>query len=75
MRFILTGGQDSDDTQILPLLDALHAGAILADKGYDADSVIEAVKHIGAQAVIPPQSNRKTPRDYDTALCKERNVQ
>lgn len=74
MRFILTGGQDSDYTQALPLLDSLQAGAILADKGYDADYVIEAAENIGAQAVIPPKSNRKTPRDYDKTLYKERNL-
>lgn len=45
--------------------------ALLADRGYDADYI---VKEVGtAQAVIPPRSMRKTPRDYDKELYKERN--
>jgi transposase len=28
----------------------------------------------GATAVIPPRSNRKTPRDYDKDIYKERNL-
>ena len=47
---------------------------MLADKGYDADYIIEAVEGIGAMAVIPPKSNRKTSREYDKGIYKERNL-
>lgn len=47
---------------------------MLADKGYDADYIIEAVEGIGAMAVIPPKSNRKTSREYDKDIYKERNL-
>ncbi len=47
--------------------------ALLADKGYDADYVVEAAKAVGAEAVIPPKRNRKIPREYDEELYKERN--
>lgn len=46
---------------------------MLADKGYDADYIIEEVLAKGAEAVIPPKSNRKNHRDYDACLYKERN--
>jgi len=46
---------------------------VLADKGYDADYVVQAAQKMGAQAVIPPKSNRKTLREYDKELYKERN--
>ena len=46
----------------------------MADKGYDADYIVEAIEKSGAIAVIPPRSNRKNPRDYDKELYKERNV-
>ena len=49
------------------------AEAVLADKGYDADYIVEAVHKMGAEAVIPPRSNRRTPRDYDKYLYRERN--
>jgi transposase len=32
------------------------------------------IKGNGATAVIPPRSNRKTPRDYDKDIYKERNL-
>jgi transposase len=47
--------------------------ALLADKGYDADYIVDAAKAVGAEAVIPPKSNRKISRDYDAELYKERN--
>ena len=52
----------------------MKADAVLADKGYDADYVIAAVESMGAIAVIPPKSNRKTPREYDKEIYKERNL-
>lgn len=47
---------------------------MLADKGYDADYVIEACHAMNAIAVIPPKSNRKLLRKYDKDLYKERNI-
>ena len=46
----------------------------MADKGYDADYLVEAIGQKGAEAVIPPRSHRKTPRNYDRHLYKERNL-
>jgi transposase len=74
IRFILTGGEASDYTQALALLDGVKASAILADKGYDADYVVAAAEAMGADVVIPPKSNRKNPRDLDKNLYKERNL-
>ena len=56
------------------LLDGLKPGAVIADKGYDADHLRDAIGDMGAEAVIPPRSNRKTPRDHDKALYRERNL-
>ena len=74
MRFILTGGEASDCTQALTLLDGLKAKAILADKGYDADYVVKAAEFIGAEVVIASKSNRKNPRNFDKVLYRERNL-
>ena len=73
-RFILTGGERPDCEQAINLLEAQGAEAVLADKGYDADYIVDAVKDIGAQVVIPPKSNRKIARKYDALLYKERNI-
>ena len=56
------------------MIENMKADAVLADKGYDADYIREAVEKIGAVAVIPPKSNRKTPRSYDKEIYKERNL-
>lgn len=74
LRFILTGGNCSDYDCCLELLKGGRAKAVLADKGYDADYVVEAIRSMGAEVVIPPRSHRKTPRDYDRHLYKERNL-
>ena len=39
--------------------------ALLADKGYDADSFIKSLEVRAIKAVIPPKSNRKAKRDLD----------
>jgi transposase len=57
----------------LNLLDSQKAEAVLADKGYDADYVVEAALAMDALAVIPPKSNRKIQREYDKHLYQERN--
>ena len=72
-RFILTGGEQADCNQAVNLLEGQAAEAVLADKGYDADYIVEAVREMGAEAVIPPRSHRRTPRDYDKYLYRERN--
>jgi transposase len=74
LRFILRGGQAADCRQALALLDGLKAAAVLADKGYDANDIIDAVSGRNALVVIPPRANRKIQREYDTELYQERNL-
>ena len=53
----------------------LDAGAVLADKAYDADErVIRPLEQAGTVPVIPSRSNRKTPREYDADLYKARHL-
>lgn len=47
---------------------------ILVDKVYDANYMLDAVRSIKAEAVIPHKSQRKVQRDYDRELYKERNL-
>ena len=69
----MTGGQVHDCTQAIALLGERKAEAVLADKGYDSDAIVEHIEHTGATAVIPPKSNRRQPREYDKELYKKRN--
>ncbi len=47
---------------------------MIADKGYDTDAFVETINASGGTPVIPPRNNRKTPRDYDKEIYKERNL-
>ena len=73
LDFLVTAGQVADCTQALPLLGQRKAEAVLADKGYDADAIVQHIEASGAEPVIPPRANRKTKREYDKTLYKQRN--
>lgn len=71
----MTPGQACDLDGADVLLAEIKAEAVLADKAYDADKrVIEVLKEKGIEAVIPPKSNRKEPRDYDRHLYIARHL-
>ena len=74
LQFRLTGGQAHDLTQAEELLPDTSVTYVVADKGYDADAFIQVVQRRGAVPVIPPRSHRKTPREYDAHLYKERHL-
>ena len=73
MKFLLTPGQTHDVTQAASMIEGINAEHVLMDKGYDSDELVTVVEKSGAKAVIPPRSNRKTPRDYDREVYRERN--
>jgi transposase len=74
VRLILTGAQVADVTQGKALVAGIEAEPVIADKGYDSNDLVEVIEGGGAEAVIPPRSNRKEKRDYDRHLYKERNL-
>ena len=74
VKIILTPGQNHDVTQGPALIANSDAKKKIADKAYDSDAFIEAIVGTGAEAVIPPRSNRTEERSYDKEAYKERNV-
>jgi transposase len=70
----LTPGQTADITEAEALLERVEAGAVLADKGYDSNALVERLDARGIAVVIPPKANRKEPRKTDFALYRERNL-
>jgi len=70
----LTGGQVHDIHEAETLLALVEPEALLADKGYDADSFVDYMTARAIKAVIPPKSNRKVKRVCDFALYRERNL-
>ena len=74
VRLLLGPGQRHDVTRSHELIKGFSPEAVIADKGYDAGHLHEAIHDAEAEPVIPSRSNRKAPRDYDKALYKERNL-
>lgn len=74
LRFVLTAGEANDAPQAELLLEGLQTEYVIADRGYDSQKVIDKAAEIGADAVIPPKSNRKVQRYYDKELYKRRNL-
>jgi transposase len=74
--FHLTAGQDHDLEGSDALMDLLtQAGAVLADKAYDADKRMrQKIENKGCTAVIPFKKNRVIPGEYDKALYKDRHL-
>ena len=48
--------------------------ALLADKAFDANWLLQGLDHRGATAVLPPKVNRKILRDHDAEVCKWRHL-
>jgi len=71
---MLTPGQDHDLTCAQPLLENANPHALIADKAYDADSLIDTLNERAIIPVIPPKANRKVKRDCDFVLYCERNL-
>lgn len=74
VRLIATAGQVADVARGRALIAGLEVEHVIADKGYDSSEFVAAIEAGGAEAVIPPRSNRKAPREYDEHLYKERNL-
>jgi putative transposase len=66
-------GQRSDITQAESLLADYETNAVLADRGYDADSLITYLQGLDTEVVIPAKKNRLEPRLIDENLYKDRN--
>ena len=74
MRLIGRPGQQNDMASAHGLIAGFKPGHVLADLGYDAGHLIDAMTQNKAEAVIPPRRCWKTQRDYDKGLYKERNL-
>ena len=73
VRFIAGPGQENDMVRAHDLIAGFTPGALIADKAYDADSLIEAAAAGRAVAIIPPRAHRKQQRVFDKCIYKERN--
>jgi len=75
-RFLLSPGEKHDAPFALPLLETveLSGSAVMADRGYDSDAIVEYIEQHEGVCVIPPKTNRRIERPYDSLAYKHRNV-
>ncbi len=75
IKLKLTAGQESDIASAREMIAGMPKGSVLlADKGYDADALREAVFDLEAWANIPPKANRKDPICFSKYLYRLRNL-
>ena len=75
MTFGLTAGQAGDQPQAIPLLDGVvtrATRAVLGDRAYDGDELLDWLKARDIEAVIPARANRVKARDTDWSIYKMR---
>ncbi len=70
----LTPGQAHDLTCAAPLLEEADPEALIGDKAYDADPLLDRLAQRHITPVIPPKANRKMPRACDFTLYCERDL-
>lgn len=74
LDFRLTGGQVAAITQAEALRSGRLADYGILDKASEADNIVQFLQSQGMIPVIPPRSSRKTRRDYDSHLYRERHL-
>jgi transposase len=74
VRFLLLPGQAHDMNGVAPLIKGISFNALLADRAFDADWLLQDLDARGATAVIPPKANRKIQRDYDREVYRWRHL-
>ena len=74
VRPIITEGTAADCGQAEALVEGFLAKFLLADRGYDSDSIINLALELGIEPVIPPKKNRIVQREYDKHLYRLRHL-
>lgn len=74
LRFVLGPGNEADCARARELVEGFDGGALLADKGYDSDAIVQMAEESGMQAVIPSRKNRRKPRPLDVERYRARHL-
>ena len=67
---------DASHSKVHPHASGAKGGAqyLLADRGYDANCIIDYAEELNMNIVIPPKKNRIIQRKYDKDLYKIRHI-
>src|SRR6202521_4299117 len=73
-NLMLTAGQVHDLACAQDLIENADPEALIGDKAYDADPLIDTLARREITPVIPPKTNRKIKRECDFLLYRERRL-
>ncbi len=74
LRALITSGTTADCSQAGALIDGIDAEHLLADRGYNRNTVVEQAEKQGMAAQIPGRKNRKVKREYDRERYRLRHL-
>lgn len=75
IRLGLSQGQASDKGVGAELIDSLtRTRHVVADRGYDARTLVDRIEALGAAAHIPTQKDRKLQRSVARDVYRQRNL-
>jgi transposase len=70
VRFVLLPGHRFDTVGVAPLIEDIEFGALIADKAFDSNWIIENLDQRGAKAVISQHPRRAEPLKIDEEIYK-----
>ncbi len=71
---MLTAGQAHDLKAAPHLLAGLKCRHVVADRGYDADALLDLIRRSGAKAHIPSTRQRRVHRSVSRRIYRQRNL-
>src|ERR1700712_3990855 len=74
VRFSLLPGQRHETIGVAPLIEGITFGALIADKAFDANWIIQEMDERGAAVVISQHPKRRKPREIDRDLDPWRHL-
>jgi transposase len=74
VRLVLTAGQAHDLRAAPQLLDGLECRHVVADRGYDANALLDLIRASGAKAHIPSTRQRLVHRSVNKRIYRQRNL-
>ena len=74
MRFVLLPGNRDDTVGVAPLIHGLSFDALLADKAFDSNWMIEEMNARGTTICMSQRPQRKEPLEIDEEMYKWRHL-
>jgi transposase len=74
VRIFITDGTTADCTKAAELFENIEIANLFADKAYDTDAILAYCQIHEVKPVIPPKTNRKLKREFDSDLYKLRHL-